>query len=82
MAKTIEFNTGRLYTQEGQFIKATEHDDGHITFMDHSRGIDGELPVGFMLSQRDVMDGYDHNMHKSTDRSRQDGLYKGGCNTR
>jgi hypothetical protein len=29
--KTIEFNTGRRYSAEGQFIKATLHDDGVVT---------------------------------------------------
>jgi len=77
---TIHFNTKRMYSAKGQRISATEYPDGKITFYDHDRMIDGELPVGFMLSERGIMDGYDHMMHKSTHQSRMDGMYEGGPN--
>lgn len=84
MPKTIEFNTGRKYTAEGQVIKATIHDDGMVTFMDHSRGIDGEFQAiaPEVFDKVEVMSAYDGGFYKSTQRSRQDGLYHGGCNTR
>lgn len=40
---TIQFNTGRKYTAEGQIITATIYANGTVTFMDHSRMIDGEF---------------------------------------
>jgi len=83
--KTIEFNTGRKYTREGQVVRATLHDDGVITFMDHSRMIDGEFgPItpAQELTQALVMAMYDNGTYKATKRSRDDGMYKGGCNTR
>jgi hypothetical protein len=81
--KTIAFNTGRKYTAEGQFIKATLHDDGVVTFFDHSRGIDGEFKLcGSRFDQQIVMDAYDHNIAKNTSRSWADGMLRGGCNTR
>jgi hypothetical protein len=81
---TIEFNTGRKYTTEGQFIKATLHDDGVVTFMDHSRGIDGAFALGKHCSfnQVEVMHWYDSGQYTSNERSRADGMYRGGCNTR
>lgn len=83
MPKTIEFNTGRKYTAEGQFIKATLHDDGVVTFMDHSRSVDGEFKLcGSRFDRQVVMDAYDNSIAKGTARSRADGLYRGGCNTR
>lgn len=83
MPKTIEFNTGRMYGPEGQFIKATLHEDGVCTFMDHSRGIDGEFPYpGQPLSESGVMAGYDGNRYASTQRSRKDGTSYTGCNKR
>lgn len=33
--RTIEFNTGRKYTAEGQIIRATLHPDRVVTFFDH-----------------------------------------------
>lgn len=44
--RTIQFNTGRKYTAEGQVITATLYADGTVTFMDHSRMIDGEFKNG------------------------------------
>lgn len=82
--KTIEFNTGRKYTAEGQFIKATLHDDGVVTFMDHSRGVDGsfKLPLHASFDQTEVMHWYDSGMAKNNVRSFEDGMQRGGCNTR
>ena len=82
--KTIEFNTGRKYTSEGQFIKATLHDDGIVTFMDHSRGVDGEFRLGLYCSfnQTEVMHWYDAGKALGTGRSWADGLMRGGCNLR
>lgn len=40
----IAFNTGRTYTEEGQQITAEKVGDV-IVFVDHSRGIDGEIPL-------------------------------------
>ena len=83
MTKTIEFNTGRKYTAEGQFIKATLHDDGIVTFFDHSRGIDGEFVLGVSsFDQHTVMSCYDRNTAGSSRRSWSDGMLRGGCNTR
>jgi len=83
--KTIEFNTGRKYTREGQVVRATLHEDGVITFMDHSRLIDGEFgPItpAQELTQNLVMAMYDNGTYRATKRSRDDGMLKGGCNTR
>lgn len=83
--KTIEFNTGRKYTAEGQVVRATLHEDGVITFMDHSRMIDGEFgPITPTqeLTDRLVMAMYDNGTYRGTARSSKDGMYKGGCNTR
>jgi hypothetical protein len=82
--KTIEFNTGRKYTAEGQVVKATLHDDGVVTFFDHSRSVDGEFKLGKHCSfnQVEVMHWYDSNMACGTQRSWADGMMRGGCNTR
>jgi hypothetical protein len=82
--KTIEFNTGRLYTKEGQFIKATLHSDGYVTFMDHSRSIDGgfKLPRYASFDRVEIMHHYDHNNYNNTPRSWQDGMLRNGCNAR
>jgi hypothetical protein len=39
----IYFNTGRLYTAEGQVITAEWDGKDSITFRDHSRGIGGTI---------------------------------------
>jgi hypothetical protein len=83
--KTIEFNTGRKYTAEGQVVRATLHADGVITFMDHSRMIDGEFgPIrpAQELTQALVMAVYDNSTYRSTARSSADGMCARGCNTR
>lgn len=82
--KTVEFNTGRKYTAEGQVIKATLHDDGIVTFFDHSRMIDGEYTLDEFETFREanVLKHYDSGTYTSSKRSRDDGMYRGGCNTR
>lgn len=83
--KTIEFNTGRKYTREGQVIRATLHADGVITFFDHSRLIDGEFgPItpAKELTQNLVMTMYDNGHWRSTRRSYEDGTFVGACNVR
>jgi len=89
MTKTIKFNTGRQYTAEGQVIVATLHDDGVVTFFDHSRGIDGEFKLADVdkhfaqvFSDRTVMNAYDRNIYQSTNRSRTDSMYRDSCNAR
>jgi len=82
--KTIKFNTGRKYTAEGQFIVATLHDDNVITFMDHSRGIDGQFKVSDpgLFSQAIIMGAYDHHEYDNTSRSWADGMTRNGINAR
>ena len=82
--KTIEFNTGRQYSAEGQFISATLHDDGEVTFMDHSRSVDGQFTLGpnRPFTQGEILGRYDSGEARNTTRSWQDGLQRGGCNTR
>lgn len=81
--QTIRFNTGRLYTAKGQVVVATLHDDGVVTFFDHSRTVDGEFKLGIHCSfnQIEVMHWYDSGMANGTARSWADGMLKGGCNT-
>lgn len=84
MTETIQFNTGRKYTAEGQVIVATLHTDGVVTFMDHSRGIDGQfiMPLHCTLNQAEVMHHYDNMLATRSERSWRDGMMKEGCNTR
>lgn len=84
MPKTIEFNTGRKYTTEGQFIKATLHDDGIVTFMDHSRGIDGQFQMNNpkLFCETIVLSKYDHGEAQGSSRSWADGMMRNGCNAR
>ncbi len=79
---TIVFNTGRLYTASGQIIKATLHDDGVVTFMDHSRKVDGMFTLdGGVFDQAAVMAAYDSGTCTNDMRSFGDGMSRGGCNT-
>lgn len=84
--RTIQFNTGRKYTAEGQVITATLYADGTVTFMDHSRMIDGEFKLGLhcQFNQIEVMHHYDAGStgYQSSRRSSRDGMMKGGRNTR
>lgn len=81
--KTICFNTGRPYSDQGQRITATLHDDGVVTFYDHDRMVDGEFTLRQYLpfDKEEVMNMYDHYQTRNTTRSFQDGLIHGGCNT-
>ena len=60
--ETLTFNTGRLYTKNGQQIVAAMNDDGVCYFYDRSRMIDGwitrRLP---RLTPEAVMLNYDAN---------------------
>lgn len=82
--ETIKFNTGRRYTAEGQVIVATLHHDGVVTFMDHSRKIDGQFVCNYpeLFDRQFVMQMYDAQEYQNTARSAQDGMDRGGCNTR
>jgi hypothetical protein len=84
MTTTIRFNTGRKYTSDGQLIVATLHDDRTVTFMDHSRGISGQFELGLPadLSESIVMDHYDNLHYQNGARSWNDGMSRGGCNSR
>ncbi len=81
--KTIHFNTGRLYQPDGQKITATLHDDGVVTFFDHSRTVIGEFPLGehATFNEACVMDSYDNGLHRGTVRAWQDGTVAGECNS-
>lgn len=85
---TIQFNTGRKYTAEGQIITATLYADGVVTFMDHSRMISGELVRQFPAdTPRADMQGivdthYMTGDYIRTKRADHDGMMKGGRNTR
>jgi hypothetical protein len=39
----VVWNTGRLYTEQGQIIAASLLDDGSVRFVDRSRMIDGVI---------------------------------------
>jgi hypothetical protein len=82
--QTIRFNTGRKYTADGQQITATLHDDGVVTFMDHSRGVDGEFKLGVhcQFNQTEVMRWYDSGMAQCSRRSWEDGMLTSGCNSK
>lgn len=85
--KTIQFNTRRHYTSEGQIITATLYPDyygegtGKVTFVDHSRMIDGEFTCYFQedFSPSQVLDMYDSHAYRSTTDSSKDSR---GCNKR
>ncbi|MER9176354.1 hypothetical protein NKH72_22500 [Mesorhizobium sp. M0955] len=86
MSKTIHFNTGRLYSAAGQRITATLHEDGHVTFFDHDRMVDGEITFedlrDFVFDQESVMRAYDNHRAHNTIRSWSDGMQRGGCNAK
>lgn len=71
----ISFNTGRLYTQEGQVITAEINEDAEVNFVDHSRMIAGsfiappfrgDLPDPERRLARIVMSAYDHHEYRPT----------------
>jgi len=85
ISKTICFNTGRAYTPEGQKITATLHPDGVVTFFDHSRKVDGMFKkadfsgeFGAALVRR----AYDSGKCTHNIRSFEDGMSRGGCNSK
>lgn len=82
--QTIHFNTHRKYTEAGQRITATLHDDGVVTFFDHDRMIDSEFKLGAhcTFNQTEVMHWYDSNTAHNTRRSWEDGMQRGGCNSK
>ena len=85
MTKTIHFNTSRKYTQHGQRISATLHDDGHVTFFDHDRHIDGQFlhaAPDWPFDAAAVMSAYDGNEYRSTARSWENGMTLDGCNSK
>lgn len=71
------WNTGRLYTREGQIMVAAQLDDGTILFADLSRMIDGHMPKPARAItskadlQRHVDDRYLHNAYQTSHASRQ-----------
>lgn len=81
--KTLHFNTGRKYQADGQRITATLHDDGVVTFMDHSRGVDGEFKLGRHCSfnEMEIMNWYDAGAAQGSQRSWMDGMQQEGCNS-
>lgn len=58
----IEWNTGRKYTEEGQYIRATIR-DGIAVFCDCSRGIYGQIS-DCELSRSAIMSAYDANAYE------------------
>lgn len=83
--ETVHFNTGRLYSKHGQRISATRYGDGRVTFYDHDRMVDGEFRSAWRPSEplrQEVMIRYDQMDYKSSQKSREDGLYAGGPNAK
>jgi hypothetical protein len=61
--KTLAFNTGRTYTENGQRIAATQLESGHIVILDIDRHIDVILPAQIEFTQAEIMWAYDLNMY-------------------
>jgi hypothetical protein len=67
----VFFNTGRLYTKEGQVISAEWDGKGNILFCDHSRGIGGTITTSnynwdeYHLAKA-IMAAYDHGLYLHT----------------
>lgn len=66
----ITFNTGRLYTKDGQIIRAI-FTDNVVRFSDFSRMVSGEFPlqrpaVSPQEFARVVMVAYDHSIYTWT----------------
>lgn len=88
--KTIQFNTGRKYTAEGQIITATLYTDGIVTFYDSSRMIDGGYATNTTaLAEKSddtiaaqVLRAYDTGTYERSKRSFHDGLFTFSRNTR
>lgn len=72
--KDVTFNTFRLYTAEGQVVRAVSNSDGSISFHDFSRMVAGKfepfLPVSDHTTDyqfmREVMDRYDRGSFSNT----------------
>jgi hypothetical protein len=65
MVERIHFNTGRLYTKEGQRITAIKL-GARVWFQDHDRMIIGTFHTALAddkLTERMVMEAYDHNRY-------------------
>jgi hypothetical protein len=56
---TLQFNTGREYSEHGQRVIATLLDNGHIIVVDLDRHIDVMLLEGVGFNQREIMQAYD-----------------------
>ena len=74
---SAQWNTKRMYAPEGQIIHAqfeeTENDEGRILFYDQSRGINGEIKIGWaeliktpIDVQKFVMDQYDRSAYRQS----------------
>jgi hypothetical protein len=57
--KTLTFNTGRAYTENGQRIAAAQLESGHVILVDIDRQLDIMLPDSVEFTQRDIMRAYD-----------------------
>jgi hypothetical protein len=80
--QTITFNTGRLYAAHGQIITATLHADGVVTFMDHTRMVDGSYDtLGETFNAAQVMRAYDSSCNIDRARSFADGMNRDGVNS-
>lgn len=82
------FNTGRLYTRDGQRISVEIRDDHSVLFNDHSRGIDGKLDVKISPDLpkwriiEAVMHHYDRNQYgwdSAADKVRADEFIQHTC---
>jgi hypothetical protein len=84
IVKTIQFNTKRLYTEHGQRIVASLHEDGVVTFQDIDRCITGEFPLPQYASfnQVEVMHWYDSGQYTGSSRAWSDGMMRDGCNSK
>jgi hypothetical protein len=60
LTKTLAFNTGRQYSENGQRIAAGLLDDGDILFVDIDRGLEYVIPAGAVsFTQAAIMAAYD-----------------------
>jgi len=85
--KTIHFNTGRLYTEHGQRITATLHNDKRVTFYDHDRHVYGEItPIPNIprskFNASFVMEKYDSMSYTNSTLAYKDGMQLSGVNSK
>ena len=60
LTKTLAFNTGRQYSENGQRIAAGLLDDGDIIFVDIDRGLEYLIPAGAVsFTQEAILAAYD-----------------------